>query len=125
MSCSTRWTRTRCASSKLKNRPASLREKIVDGKFRVDQGSHRRLPGSLYQNIVRAAQILDGRAIGSGEFWLSVYPTSQPVNLELTRRATLLPHSRRRLHPLLLLRPLLRRGRRARQRGFLHPSLHP
>ncbi len=35
---------------------------------------------------MRAAQILDGRAIGSGEFWLSVYPTSQPVNLELTRR---------------------------------------
>ena len=42
--------------------------------------------GGTYQNIVRAAQILDGHPIGSGEFWLSVYPTSQPVNLELTRR---------------------------------------
>ena len=71
---------------KLKNRPASLREKIVDGKFRVDQGVIAGCSGGTYQNIVRAAQIRDGRAIGSGEFWLSVYPTSQPVNLELTRR---------------------------------------
>ena len=71
---------------KLKNQPASLREKIVDGKFMVDQGVIAGCSGGTYQNIVRAAQILDGRPIGSGEFWLSVYPTSQPVNLELTRR---------------------------------------
>ena len=71
---------------KLKNQPASLREKIVDGKFRVDQGVIAGCSGGTYQNIVRAAQILDGHPIGSGEFWLSVYPTSQPVNLELTRR---------------------------------------
>lgn len=109
---------------KLKNRPASLREKIVDGKFRVDQGVIAGCSGGTYQNIVRAAQILDGRAIGSGEFWLSLYPTSQPVNLELTRRATLPPYGRRRLHPLLLLRPCFGAGD-ARQRGFLHPSLHP
>ena len=71
---------------KLKNQPASLREKIVDGKFMVDQGVIAGCSGGTYQNIVRAAQILDGHPIGSGEFWLSVYPTSQPVNLELTRR---------------------------------------
>ena len=71
---------------KLKNQPVSLREKIVDGKFMVDQGVIAGCSGGTYQNIVRAAQILDGRPIGSGEFWLSVYPTSQPVNLELTRR---------------------------------------
>ena len=71
---------------KLKNQPASLREKIVDGKFMVDQGVIAGCSGGTYQNIVRAAQILDGHAIGSGEFWLSVYPTSQPVNLELTRK---------------------------------------
>ena len=52
----------------------------------MDQGVIAGCSGGTYQNIVRAAQILDGRAIGSGEFWLSVYPTSQPVNLELTRR---------------------------------------
>ena len=71
---------------KLKNQPVSLREKIVDGKFMVDQGVIAGCSGGTYQNIVRAAQILDGHATGSGEFWLSVYPTSQPVNLELTRR---------------------------------------
>ena len=45
---------------KLKNQPASLREKIVDGKFRVDQGVIAGCSGGTYQNIVRAAQILDG-----------------------------------------------------------------
>ncbi len=70
----------------LKRRPASLREKIVDGRFRVDQGVIAGCSGGTYQNIVRAAQILDGCSIGSGQFWLSVYPTSQPVNLELTKR---------------------------------------
>ena len=58
----------------------------MDGKFRVDQGVIAGCSGGTYQNIVRAAQILDGHAIGSDEFWLSVYPTSQPVNLELTRK---------------------------------------
>ena len=71
---------------KLKNQPASLREKIVNGQFRVDQGVIAGCSGGTYQNIVRAAQILDGHPIGADEFWLSVYPTSQPVNLELTRR---------------------------------------
>ena len=70
----------------LKSRPASLREKIADGKFMVDQGVIAGCSGGTYQNIVRAAQILAGRPIGSDAFWLSVYPTSQPVNLELTRR---------------------------------------
>ena len=64
----------------------SLTKKIVDGRFHVDQGVIAGCSGGTYQNIVRAAQILDGHPIGSGEFWLSVYPTSQPVNLELTRR---------------------------------------
>ena len=41
---------------KLKNRPASLREKIVDGKFRVDQGVIAGCSGGTYQNIVRAAR---------------------------------------------------------------------
>ena len=71
---------------KLKSRPASLREKIVDGKFMADQGVIAGCSGGTYQNIVRAAQILSGHTTGSGEFWLSVYPTSQPVNLELTRK---------------------------------------
>ncbi len=71
---------------KLKNKPASLLNKIVDGQFMVDQGVIAGCSGGTYQNIVRAAQVLDGHAIGSDRFWLSVYPTSQPVNLELTRQ---------------------------------------
>ena len=71
---------------KLKSKPASLLDKIVDGKFMVDQGVIAGCSGGTYQNIVRATQVLDGHAIGSDAFWLSVYPTSQPVNLELTRR---------------------------------------
>ncbi len=110
----------------LKNRPASLREKIVDGQFRVDQGVIAGCSGGTYQNLVRAAQILDGHAIGSGAFWLSclsrLHARQSGADPEgLYRR----PDGRRCLHPLLLLRPLLRRGRRARQRGLLHPPLHP
>ena len=71
---------------KLKNKPASLLDKIVNGQFHVDQGVIAGCSGGTYQNIVRTAQILDGHAIGADEFWLSVYPTSQPVNLELTRK---------------------------------------
>ncbi|MFR4560236.1 MAG: aconitase family protein [Flavonifractor plautii] len=62
---------------KLKNRPASLREKIVDGKFRVDQGVIAGCSGGTYQNIVRAAQILDGRAIGPAAP-LSTIPPASP-----------------------------------------------
>jgi aconitate hydratase len=71
---------------KLKNKPESLVKKIVNGQFHVDQGVIAGCSGGTYQNIVRAAQILDGKTIGSDAFWLSVYPTSQPVNLELTRK---------------------------------------
>ena len=73
---------------KLKNKPASLLDKIVNGQFHVDQGVIAGCSGGTYQNIVRTAQILDGHAIGADEFWLSVYPTSQPVNLELTRKGS-------------------------------------
>ena len=69
----------------LKTPPASLRRKIANGSFMVDQGVIAGCSGGTYQNIVRAAQILEGGSTGSGGFWLSVYPTSQSVNLELTR----------------------------------------
>ena len=97
----------------------------MDGKFRVDQGVIAGCSGGTYQNIVRAAQILDGRAIGSGEFWLSVYPTSQPVNLELTRRGYIASLMAAGALSAPASAAPASRGRRARQRGFLHPSLHP
>ena len=64
---------------------APLSGKIVDGQFRVDQGVIAGCSGGTYQNLKRAAEILKGSAIGSGAFWLSCYPGSMPINLELTK----------------------------------------
>ena len=69
----------------VKNAP-SLVEKIVDGLFRVDQGVIAGCSGGAYQNLKRAAEILTGCSTGSGAFWLSCYPGSMPINLELTRQ---------------------------------------
>jgi len=63
----------------------SLRSKIRGGKFYVDQGVIAGCSGGTWQNLVRAADILYGAPIGSDAFWLSCYPASQPVMLELTR----------------------------------------
>ena len=68
----------------VKNAP-SLSSKIVKGKFYVDQGVIAGCSGGTYQNLKRAAEILKDSAIGSGAFWLSCYPGSMPINLELTR----------------------------------------
>ena len=65
---------------------APLTNKIVNGQFRADQGVIAGCSGGTYQNLVRAAQILDGAAVGSDAFWLSCYPGSMPVNLELTKQ---------------------------------------
>jgi len=65
---------------------APLTDKLVNGQFRVDQGVIAGCSGGTYQNLVRAAQILKGSAIGPDEFWLSCYPGSMPINLELTRQ---------------------------------------
>ena len=70
----------------LRGKVPSLREKIVDGEFVVDQGVIAGCSGGTYQNLVRAAQILKGRGIGAGEFWLSCYPGSMPIMEELTKK---------------------------------------
>ena len=72
----------------VKNAP-SLTEKIVNGQFQVDQGVIAGCSGGTYQNLVRAAEILGRHPIGSGEFWLSCYPGSMPINLELTKKGYL------------------------------------
>ena len=68
----------------VKNAP-SLANKIVNGQFQVDQGVIAGCSGGTYQNLKRAAEILKGCAIGSDAFWLSCYPGSMPINLELTK----------------------------------------
>ena len=70
----------------LKGPAPSLTQKIVNGQFMVDQGVIAGCSGGTYQNLVRAAEILGGAPIGSDNFWLSCYPGSMPVNLELTKR---------------------------------------
>ena len=68
----------------VKNAPSLVR-KIVNGQFRVDQGVIAGCSGGTYQNLKRAAEILKGCSTGSGAFWLSCYPGSMPINLELTK----------------------------------------
>ena len=49
-----------------------------DGVY-VDQGIIAGCAGGMYENIAEAYEILKGGSIGSDEFSLSVYPSSQPV----------------------------------------------
>ncbi len=68
----------------VKNAP-SLLSKAQGKTFRVDQGVIAGCSGGTYQNLKRAAEILKGASTGSGGFWLSCYPGSMPINLELTK----------------------------------------
>ena len=67
----------------------SLKEKIVNGKFRVEQGIIAGCAGGAYENIMDAAEIIGNRSLGNGEFSLSLYPASQPVMIELSKQGTL------------------------------------
>ena len=66
--------------------PFTLRDKIEGGRLRVQQGVIAGCAGGNYTNLVEAAGLLKGRNIGDGEFALSVYPSSQPVFINLTRQ---------------------------------------
>ncbi len=72
----------------VKNAPSLLGKIVIDG-FRVDQGVIAGCSGGTYQNLKRAAQILAGTSTGSGSFWLSCYPGSMPINLELAKNGYL------------------------------------
>ena len=62
-----------------------LTDKIVDGKVMVDQGVIAGCAGGLYENLVEAAAILEGKSTGNGYFSLNVYPASVPVSMAVTR----------------------------------------
>ncbi len=66
-----------------------LHDKIIDGKFYVEQGIIAGCAGGGYENICAAADILRGKSIGSDEFTLSVYPASTPIFIELARNGRL------------------------------------
>lgn len=65
--------------------PYSLQDKVVDGKFMVDQGIIAGCAGGGFENICAAADILKGSYIGADGFTLSVYPASMPVYMELIK----------------------------------------
>ena len=60
-----------------------LRDKITADGLRVEQGVIAGCAGGTYDNLVDAADILRGHSIGCDEFSLSIYPSSQPVFMEL------------------------------------------
>ncbi len=62
-----------------------LRSKVRDGKVYADQGIIAGCAGGMFDSIDEASAILKDGSTGNGYFSLSVYPTSVPVSLELTK----------------------------------------
>ena len=62
-----------------------LTSKVKDGKVMADQGIIAGCAGGMFDSIDEASAILKDQSTGNGYFSLSVYPTSVPVSLELTR----------------------------------------
>ena len=68
----------------------TLLDKITpDGKLQVQQAIIAGCAGGNYTNVVEAANALKGKNIGDDEFYLSVYPSSQPVYTDLDRKGIL------------------------------------
>ena len=63
----------------------TLKNKVRNGKFMVDQGIIAGCAGGGFENICAAADIMKGSYIGSDEFTLSVYPASMPIYMELIK----------------------------------------
>lgn len=66
-----------------------LRDKIKDGRLYVDQGVIAGCAGGTYDNICDVADILNGQNIGADDFALSVYPSSQPVFMQLVENGSI------------------------------------
>ncbi len=67
----------------------SLSDKIVDGKLQVQQGIIAGCAGGNYTNVMEAAHILKNASCGNDEFTLSVYPSSQPVYMDLVKKGAI------------------------------------
>lgn len=66
-----------------------LLSKIRGKDIYVDQGVIAGCAGGTFDNIVDAADILNGRSIGSEGFTMSVYPSSQPTYMQLVKNGTI------------------------------------
>ncbi len=74
------------AAEKFKKAKISLTDKVqADGSVMADQVIIAGCAGGMFDSIDEAAAILRDGSTGNGYFSLSVYPTSVPVSLELTR----------------------------------------
>ncbi len=62
-----------------------LMSKVIDGEIYVEQGIVAGCSGGTYDNIVDAADIMNNKSIGNGNFKMSVYPGSQPIYMELVK----------------------------------------
>ena len=67
----------------------SLTDKIENGRLRATQGIIAGCAGGNYTNVMEAAHILQGKSCGVDEFALSVYPSSQPVYIDLVRKGAI------------------------------------
>ncbi|OOB77762.1 MAG: hydratase [Epulopiscium sp. Nuni2H_MBin003] len=63
----------------------NLRNKIRNGQLQVDQAIIAGCAGGTYSSIKDAAKLLKGHTCGQDEFNLSVYPSSQPVMMQLVK----------------------------------------
>lgn len=68
----------------------SLTDKIDEnGHLRIQQGIIAGCAGGNYTNMMEAARILENTNCGNGEFALSVYPSSQPVFMDLVKKGAI------------------------------------
>ena len=68
----------------------SLTDKIDEnGHLKIQQGIIAGCAGGNYTNMMEAAHILENTNCGNGEFALSVYPSSQPVFMDLVKKGAI------------------------------------
>ena len=67
----------------------SLTDKITQKGLQVQQGIIAGCAGGTYTNVMAAAHILKGAQCGQGEFTLDVYPSSQPVFMDLLAKSAI------------------------------------
>ncbi len=67
----------------------SLTDKITLKGLQVQQGIIAGCAGGTYTNVMAAAHILKGAQCGQGEFTLDVYPSSQPVFMDLLAKGAI------------------------------------
>lgn len=67
----------------------NLVDRIENGRLRVSQAVIAGCAGGNYTNVMEAANILKGKSCGFDEFNLSVYPSSQAVYLDVTKKGAI------------------------------------